>query len=82
MYVPSIPPSSVNEIPGFLGQELGFISKAMSEPKTFFMLEMSYAAPSKPKDGMVVLADGTSWNPSAGGQGFYGYYGGSWKKLG
>lgn len=38
-------------------------------------------APAKPRDGMVVLADGTNWNPGSG-QGFYGYYNGSWKRLG
>ena len=31
--------------------------------------------------GMVVLADGTSWNPGAG-QGVYAYYNSTWNKLG
>lgn len=37
--------------------------------------------PKKPRVGMIVLADGTNWNPGAGA-GFYGYYGGAWVKLG
>lgn len=38
-------------------------------------------APTKPRTGDVVLADGTNWNPGAGA-GFYGYHGGAWSKLG
>jgi len=30
--------------------------------------------------GMVVLADGTTWNPGAG-QGVYAYYNSQWNKL-
>ena len=46
----------------------------------FLYLKKSYAAPAKPRDGMVVLADGTSWNPGAGA-GYYGYNGGTWTKF-
>lgn len=42
---------------------------------------MLYAPPAKIKEGMIVLADGTDWNPGLGA-GFYGYYNGSWNKLG
>lgn len=38
------------------------------------------APPTRPRDGMLVFADGTSWNPG-GGRGFYGYYSGTWNKL-
>lgn len=38
-------------------------------------------APKKTYVGLIVLADGTNWNPGAG-QGFYGYYNGTWNKLG
>lgn len=38
-------------------------------------------APTKPRAGMIALADGTNWNPGSGA-GFYGYYGGAWVKLG
>jgi hypothetical protein len=37
--------------------------------------------PAKPRTGMVVLADGTNWNPGSGA-GVYARYGGSWVKLG
>lgn len=64
-----------------LQQELQNISRSMSEGNEFLLLEMRYAAPSKPRDGMVVLADGTSWNPGSGA-GYYGYRAGAWRFLG
>lgn len=38
------------------------------------------AAPPDPVEGMVVWADGTSWNPGSGA-GLYEYRGGAWHKL-
>lgn len=40
-----------------------------------------HAVPSKPREGDVVFADGTDWNPGSG-QGFYGYYAAAWHFLG
>lgn len=39
------------------------------------------AAPVNPEEGMIVRADGTSWDPGSG-RGFYGYDNGSWTFLG
>lgn len=36
--------------------------------------------PARPRDGMIVYADGVKWNPGSG-EGFYGYENGSWVKL-
>lgn len=44
------------------------------------LFSVHYAAPSKPRTGDLVFADGTSWNPGSG-QGWYSYYGGTWNKL-
>ena len=38
-------------------------------------------APDKPRDGMIILADGTNFNPGSGA-GFYGRSAGAWVKLG
>ena len=38
-------------------------------------------APVTPYNGMIVYADGTSWNPGSG-EGYYGYYNSTWNKLG
>lgn len=37
--------------------------------------------PSKPFEGMLVIADGTNWNPGSG-QGVYWFDGTSWNFLG
>lgn len=39
------------------------------------------AAPTKLRDGMIVGADGTNWNPGSG-KGAYIYYGAAWHFLG
>lgn len=54
--------------------------------QSFFDLDMiqlkeTNVVPTKARTGMVVLADGTDWDPGSGA-GFYGYYGGAWHKLG
>lgn len=36
--------------------------------------------PLKPREGMIVYADGTDWNPGAG-KGSYEYRGAAWFKL-
>jgi hypothetical protein len=45
------------------------------------VLESQHNEPPKPLEGMLVLADGTDWDPGSG-EGFYGYRGGAWVKLG
>lgn len=62
-------------------QELRNISRAMGEGNDALLLEMRYTAPPKPRDGMIVLADGTQWNPGSGA-GYYGYRAGAWRFLG
>lgn len=39
-----------------------------------------YAAPAGPQAGLVVFADGTTWNPGSG-RGLYEYRTSSWIKL-
>lgn len=80
-YTPKLVPPDSTFLPAFLQQELQSIAQAISQENEFLTLSMRYAAPQKPREGMVVLADGTSWNPGSGA-GFYGYYGGAWVKLG
>jgi hypothetical protein len=66
---------------GSVQQEFEQVSRAMSEPNDMLLLEMRYVAPAKPRDGMVVLADGVNFNPGSGG-GYYGYRAGAWRFLG
>tara|TARA_R110000868_G_scaffold256049_1_gene512776 strand:- start:266 stop:511 length:246 start_codon:yes stop_codon:yes gene_type:complete len=81
MYQPRSVPPNAADLPAFLQQELMNIARATLEGNQFLSLEMLYVAPAKPRDGMVVLADGTSWNPGSGA-GFYGYRAAAWRFLG
>ena len=49
--------------------------------KPAIQVEARHVEPEKPRDGMIVLADGTDWNPGGGGEGFYVYYNATWTKL-
>ena len=80
-YLSKIPPTESAQLPDFIARELEEISRAWSEPNEFLTLDTSYKAPSKLREGMIVLADGSSWNPGSGA-GVYCYRGGSWRFLG
>lgn len=42
--------------------------------------QVLYAVPKKLREGLIVIADGTSWNPGSGA-GTYVYRSGSWRKM-
>lgn len=42
---------------------------------------VSHAAPEKPRDYMIRIADGTNWNPLSMGAGMYQYYNGAWHVI-
>lgn len=64
-----------------LDEELTAIERAWGSAEDFFELKELHSAPVKIRLGMVVLADGTDWNPGSG-QGVYCYYNSQWNKLG
>jgi len=64
----------------FLLRELEAVERS-SVIDDFIRLKTFYSVPDKLLEGMIVLADGASWNPGSGA-GVYAYYAGSWKKLG
>ena len=73
---------NTTQIPA-VDRELDKLQKASREPSPLLItMDQWNAAPAKPQDGMIAYADGTNWNPGGGGQGFYGYYGGAWNRLG
>ena len=43
-------------------------------------LEVFHNEPVRPREGMVVFADGTDWDPGSG-IGVYAYHGAAWNKL-
>lgn len=62
-----------------LQRELDAIAREFSET-TALELRPRHAEPKKPRDGMIVYADGTDWDPGTG-EGVYAYENGSWEKL-
>lgn len=76
-YVPAPRTSNLEQ---YLDDELRQIS-AVTGVQKFLQLEELHVAPTKLFTGLVVLADGTDWDPGSG-QGVYAYYGSAWNKLG
>ncbi len=80
-YFPTPVPATPAEIPAYLARELQALSQSLSGVQDFLILDTLHVAPKKPREGMVVKADGVNWNP-ASGAGFYGYKSGAWVLLG
>ena len=82
-YVPrNAPPIAEGDaaaVMAWAAKEFDAISQSLLE-FNILKLAVLYAAPDRPRNGMIVYADGTSWNPGFG-QGPYAYLGGSWTKL-
>ena len=74
------PPVKDQEMADWVKRELTAIELALVD-FDFLQLKQIDVAPTKPRVGMVVFADGTNWNPGSG-IGFYGYHSGTWNKLG
>jgi hypothetical protein len=71
--------SSFEEMSRFLQAELLSISSSIGQAENGYQ-EVLSVAPDKPREGLVVYADGTNWNPG-GGAGLYEYAGGVWRRL-
>jgi hypothetical protein len=65
-YRPGQIPEDPKQLAAFLRRELGNIYAASLREDPFMELEVLYASPSKVRAGMVVYADGTTWNPGSG----------------
>lgn len=64
----------------FLRDELPRISQAIDAPVEARQWKVLYAEPTKYSAGMVVYADGTTWNPGSG-EGLYVRTSSAWVKL-
>lgn len=60
-------------------QELLRLSRALMTMKALD-LQPTYTAPTRPREGMIVHADGVKWNPGSGA-GTYAYISGAWTPL-
>jgi hypothetical protein len=80
MYTPKFPPQNAEGLAQYVFDELQAIAQSQSDTLNFLQFSPLKAEPKKLREGLVVLADGTNWDPGSGA-GFYGYRGGSWRKL-
>ena len=76
-------PGNVNpaDMAAFLRQELDKIAQAIESQSESLSLKTLHAAPTKYRDGTIVKADGTDWNPGSG-SGLYVYRDAAWHFLG
>ncbi len=78
-YIPESVPSTYDA--AFLERELQRISNFLEDMEApLFVLTPVHVEPVKKREGMVVNADGTNWNPG-GGAGLYQRLAGAWVKL-
>lgn len=81
MYQPgNLDSRSVETLTESLRLELNRLAMQFSQPSDYLALNTMYAAPKRIFDGMVIKADGTTWNPGSGA-GVYARVGSSWVKL-
>lgn len=78
-YLPEAPPEVVDRIlVDYVFREFNRISDTLlAKP---FNFEETFVAVSRPQEGDVAYADGTSWNPGSG-RGVYAFLNNAWRKL-
>lgn len=82
MYRPgNLDASTTASLANSLRIELDRLALQFSQPSDYLSLKTLYAEPKRVFDGMVVMADGTSWNPGSGA-GAYVYRNSGWHFLG
>lgn len=71
----------IGDLARYVQEELQAISAFLQLVEQGLFIPETNKAPAKPRDAMVVFADGTNWNPGAG-RGLYVYYTGAWHFAG
>lgn len=80
-YNPNLMPPivTVEELRKYVEDEFHRLSQSLNG-QTSLDLSPVYREPLRPREGLVVYADGTSWNPGSGA-GAYEYRSSAWHKL-
>lgn len=73
-------PADPDKIAQWAQQQFDDLTRSLQQTPLLWLKQVN-VEPTKVRDGMIVLADGSDWNPGSG-QGFYGYYASAWHKLG
>lgn len=69
---------TIEDLASYTRRELLRIANALATDS--LLLSPLSREPSKPKAGLIVVADGTNWNPGSG-YGAYEYTGTVWRRL-
>lgn len=77
---PEVSGHDAQELAKWMEVELQRLTQLLQEAESVPLNELN-AAPEKPREGQVVFADGTNWNPGSG-RGPYMYTSGVWDFLG
>lgn len=80
MYEPTTPPSDQAQVGAWALRELMTLARLLGDGAPHIVFAPQGAAPKRPREGLIVNANGTTWNPG-GGAGLYQYLGGAWVKL-
>ncbi len=80
LFIPQTPPDNPTskEMNAYLGRMFRDIAQNIETIADGRIIEKRHVEPSKPRDGMIVYADGTNWDPGSG-EGFYKRINGAWK---
>lgn len=78
-YNPGDPPVDPAQLQRYLREEMNKIAATVAALAAGH-LDKTTVAPTKPRDGDIRYADGTTWNPGAGA-GIYWFNGTVWAKL-
>ena len=65
-YTPNVAPVDPAQVPAFLNFELQNLAQSLQQAQQFAYLQTLHKPPAKPREGLVVKADGTDWNPGSG----------------
>jgi len=77
--IPAPPSTDVPDLLNWADQEFNAIEKAQYEQTVVDLRQVS-REPVRPREGMIIVADGTNWNPGSG-EGPYIYQNGVWRLL-
>ncbi len=82
MYSPKQPPGTevLKDLADWAIDEFREVEKGFQDLDQIRLIK-THVEPSKKRDGDIVYADGSDWDPGAG-EGIYQYYGGTWNKMG
>ncbi len=79
-YTPNPVPANPEDLPRYIFEELIKLQGSLEENATTF-IEVKNVEPERIKQGDIIYADGTNFNPGSGEGIYFRNAGGSWVKL-